>query len=252
MAGFDVRRQFAPVAGNYATSHFHAGADHLRELIELARPHESDVVLDVATGTGNAALALAPHASWVIGLDLTPEMLGRAAAEAAAREVRNVTWVVGDACALPFLAESFDLYVVRAAPHHFADLGQALREAARVVKPGGRAAFIDCSPPPAVRDLLHEVELGRDPSHVRSSTLDEWTGALEAAGFAIDEASRRELPWRFANWMGTMDVPEERARALEHVIESSTGDARELLQPERRDGELWHHYWHALIRATKP
>jgi hypothetical protein len=49
-----------------------------------------------------------------------------------------------------------------------------------------------------------------------------------------------------------MDVPEERARALERVIESSTGDARELLQPERRDGELWHHYWHALIRASKP
>ncbi len=105
---------------------------------------------------------------------------------------------------------------------------------------------------PPLRDLLHEVELGRDPSHVRSYTLDEWTGALEAAGFVIDEASRRELPWRFANWMGTMDVPEERARALEHVIESSTGDARELLQPERRDGELWHHYWHALIRASKP
>ena len=67
MAGSDFRRQFAPVAGNYATSHFHAGADHLRELIELARPHETDIVLDVATGTGNAALALAPHVSWVSG-----------------------------------------------------------------------------------------------------------------------------------------------------------------------------------------
>jgi len=252
VAGPDVRRQFAPVAANYATSHFHAGADHLRELVDLARPSKGDVVLDVATGTGNAALALAPLVSWVIGLDLTPEMLARAAAEAEGRDIRNVTWVVGDAAALPFLAESFDLYVVRAAPHHFADLGQALREAARVVRPGGHAVFIDCSPPPAVRDLLHAVELGRDPSHVRSYTVDEWTDELQAAGFVVEEAARRELPWRFANWMGTMDVSDEQARALERLVETSTGEERELLQPERRDGELWHRYWHALIRASKP
>jgi ubiquinone/menaquinone biosynthesis C-methylase UbiE len=248
----DVRRQFAPVAGNYATSHFHAGHHHLEELVELAQPRPDDIVLDVATGTGNAALALAPHVAWVIGLDLTREMLERAAAEAADRDVRNVTWVVGDACALPFLAGSFDLYVVRAAPHHFDDLDHALAEAARVLRPGGHAAFIDCSPPAAARELLHEIERRRDPSHLRSYTLEEWTAGLDAAGLVIEEATRRELPWRFANWMGTMDIPEEQARALERMIEESEGEAREHLKPERRDGELWHRYWHALIRATKP
>jgi ubiquinone/menaquinone biosynthesis C-methylase UbiE len=248
----DVRRQFAPVAGNYATSHFHAGHQHLEELVELARPRPDDIVLDVATGTGNAALALAPHVAWVIGLDLTPEMLERAAAEADSCAIRNVTWVVGDAGALPFLAGSFDLYVVRAAPHHFADLTLALREAARVLRPGGRAAFIDCSPPPAARELLHEIEHRRDPTHVRSYTLDEWTAGLEQAGLVVEEATRRELPWRFANWMGTMDIPDEQARALERMIEEASGEAREHLQPERRDGELWHRYWHALIRASKP
>jgi ubiquinone/menaquinone biosynthesis C-methylase UbiE len=248
----DVRRQFAPVAGNYATSHFHSGHQHLEELIELARPRPDDIVLDVATGTGNAALALAPHVAWVIGLDLTPEMLELATAEAQSRDIRNVTWIVGDAGALPFLAESFDLYVVRAAPHHFADLGRPLAEAARVLRPGGRAAFIDCSPPPAARELLHEIEHRRDPTHVRSYTLDEWTAGLEQAGLVVEEVTRRELPWRFANWMGTMDIPEEQALALERMIEEASGEAREHLQPERRDGELWHRYWHALIRALKP
>ena len=248
----DVRARFAPVAENYVHSHFHADAQRLQEVLDLSEPRAGDVVLDVATGTGNAALALAPHVRWVVGLDITREMLDTAARVAAERGVTNVTWVLGDACALPFTDESFDLFIARAAPHHFPDLGTALSEAARVLRPGGRAVFIDCSPPPETRDVLHAVETGRDPSHVRSYTLEEWTQALEAAGLVVERADRRELDWRFASWMGTMDVPADVAAELEAVVEGVTGVARTQLRPERRAGELWHRYWHALIRALKP
>ena len=36
------------------------------------------------------------------------------------------------------------------------------------------------------------------------------------------------------------------------IVEAASGPAREQLRPERRDGKLWHSYWHALIRARKP
>jgi ubiquinone/menaquinone biosynthesis C-methylase UbiE len=248
----EVRAQFEPVARNYVTSHFHADAKRLTELVDLVEPAPGDVVLDAATGTGNAGLALAPHVAWVIGLDLTPAMLDQAARSAREAGLRNVTWVIGDATALPFPAESFDVYACRAAPHHFADVRAALAEAWKVLRPGGRAALIDCSPPPEIRDFMHSIEVARDPTHVLSLTVEEWIALLAETGFEVECAERRELSWRFEDWMGTMAVPEERARELAAAIESAPPLVREQLAPSRRDGELWHSYWHALIRARKP
>jgi ubiquinone/menaquinone biosynthesis C-methylase UbiE len=224
---------------------------NLAEFVDLVAPVGDEIVLDVATGTGNAALALAPLVEWVVGLDLTPAMLDEAASAAVERGVRNVTWVVGDAARLPFLDGAFDLYVVRSAPHHFPDLGAALREAARVLKLGGKAVFVDCSPPLVVRDLLHEVEVGRDKTHVRSYTLDEWDTALAEAGFEVVTARRAERDWCVSEWMKTGDVDPSHASALEGMIESAEGEARDALQPTRRAGELWHRYWHAEIVAYR-
>jgi hypothetical protein len=99
---------------------------------------------------------------------------------------------------------------------------------------------------------MHEVEVRRDPSHVRSLTVEEWTERLEAAGFEVEVASSRELDWDFEDWMGNMAVPQGLAAELAEVIESAEGEARAQLHPQRRDGKLWHAYWHCLIRAAKP
>jgi ubiquinone/menaquinone biosynthesis C-methylase UbiE len=248
----DVRRSFAPVAANYVTSTYHAGSEFLDEAVALAQPRSEDRVLDVATGTGNTALALAPQVAKVTGLDLTPEMLDQARRVAAERGIANAEWVLGDAEELPFPDASFDLWIARAAPHHFHHLERSLAEAFRVLEPGGRAVVIDSSGPREARDHLHEVELLRDPSHVRMLTLDEWIDALEAAGFAIEEARLRQLDWDFEPWITRIGVPAEKVPELAAIVEAATGAAREQLQPERREGRLWHRYWHALLRARKP
>lgn len=208
-------------------------------------------MLDVATGTGNTAFALAPFVGTAVGLDVTREMLDQARRITAERAIANVEWVLGDAAHLPFAAETFDLYTVRAAPHHFHDVDAFLAEAFRVLKPGRDAAFIDCAPPAAAREVLHEVELRRDPSHVRSMTLDEWVEHVESAGFEIEVAQARELDWDYDEWMRNMAVEPDLARELAGVIEAAGGVAREQLHPERRDGRLRHAYWHCLVRAHK-
>jgi ubiquinone/menaquinone biosynthesis C-methylase UbiE len=248
----DVRDSFSRVASNYTRTSFHASRERLQEVIELVQPKPGDLVLDVATGTGNTALALAPHVRRVIGLDLTREMLNEARRIAAEREIRNVDWVIGDAARLPFQDDIFDAYVVRAAPHHFPDMEAFLHEAFRVLKPGRDVALVDCSPPLPARDVLHEVEVRRDPSHILSLTLEEWVGKVERAGFEVESARTRELDMDYAEWMNTMAVDPALAAELARHIESAEGKAREQLHPMRRDGKLWHAYWHCLIRAHKP
>jgi len=248
----DVRDSFKKVAANYTRSTFHTSAIRLQEVIDLARPRPGDLVLDVATGTGNTAFALAPHVRRVIGLDLTREMLDQARRVAAERSIANAEWVIGDAHHLPFQDEAFDLYTVRAAPHHFADVDLFLREAFRVLQPDHDAVLVDCAPPAPARDVLHDVEMRRDPSHVRSLTVEEWVDALGRAGFEVEHAEPRELDWNFEEWMGNMAVGADLSADLASLIEASEGRAREQLHPQRRDGKLFHAYWHALIRAHKP
>jgi ubiquinone/menaquinone biosynthesis C-methylase UbiE len=248
----DVRDSFRNVAANYSRSTFHTSSARLQEVLDLARPRPGDLALDVATGTGNTAFALAPHVRRVVGLDLTREMLLEGSRIAAERGIANVDWVIGDALHMPFQDETFDVYTVRAAPHHFADVDRFLGEAFRVLRPGRDAAFIDCAPPLPARDVLHQVEVSRDPSHILSLTVDEWVGKLEGAGFHVEQAEARELDWDYEEWMRNMAVAPPLAAELAAVIESAEGEAREQLHPERRDGRLFHAYWHALIRAHKP
>lgn len=248
----DVRDSFRNVASKYSSSTFHTSAIRLQEVVDLARPKKGDLALDVATGTGNTAFALAPYVRRVVGVDLTREMLLEARRIADERSIANTDWVIADAERLPFQDETFDLYAVRAAPHHFHDVDAFLAEAYRVLRPDRDAVLVDCAPPLPARDLLHEVEVRRDPSHVLSLTVDEWVAKLERIGFEVEEAQARELDWDYEEWMANQKVAPERVAELAKIIESAQGEAREQLHPERRDGKLWHAYWHALIRAHKP
>lgn len=109
-------------------------------LIREARLSPGSSVLDVASGTGEPGLtaaALVPSGSVTL-TDLSAAMLRVAAAKAADRGLRNVRTAVGDASALPFRDGIFDAVLCRFGFMFFPDMSAALREMARVAKPGAR------------------------------------------------------------------------------------------------------------------
>lgn len=118
------------------------------------RPGER--VLDVAAGTGNAAIRAASAGGRVTALDLTPELFPAGRRRAAEAGV-ELDWVEGDAEALPFEDESFDVVIstfgVMFAPRHEV----AAREMARVLRPGGRIGLANWVPDGTIAHLFTTV-----------------------------------------------------------------------------------------------
>lgn len=125
-------------------------------MMDWLSPRDGQRLLDVAGGTGDIAfrfLKRAPTASAVV-LDLTEDMLieGRNRAEAEDR-AHQLDWMVGDAMALPFEANSFDVYTISFGIRNVTRINDALAEAYRVLRPGGRLMVLEFSqlPNPAMQ-----------------------------------------------------------------------------------------------------
>ena len=117
-------------------------------MMDWLAPRPGQRLLDVAGGTGDIAfrfLKRAPSASATV-LDMTEGMLaeGRKRAEAASLSGR-LDWVAGDAMALPFADESFDVYTISFGIRNVTRIGDALAEAFRVLRPGGRLMVLEFS-----------------------------------------------------------------------------------------------------------
>jgi len=109
---------------------------------DLARVGVGSMVLDVATGTGDLALALQRRGAEVTGLDFSQEML-----TLAREKGPGITWQTGNALELPFADGEFDAATVGFGARNFDDLGRGLREMARVVRPGGRVVVLEITTP---------------------------------------------------------------------------------------------------------
>ena len=115
-------------------------------MMDWLAPRAGTKLLDVAGGTGDISfryLARAGHAHATV-LDLTEPMLveGRKRAEASAM-ADSLDWVVGDAMALPFAANTFDVYTISFGIRNVTRPQEALNEAYRVLKPGGRLMVLE-------------------------------------------------------------------------------------------------------------
>jgi SAM-dependent methyltransferase len=117
---------------------------------------------------------------------------------------------------LPFEDATFDAVLTRLSAHHWSDVGAGLRAARRVLKPSGRAIFIDVTAPdhPGFDTWFQAIELLRDPSHVRNYSPAEWMRHLAAARFRVDALTPRRLRLDFASWVARLATPPVHVQAL--------------------------------------
>src|SRR5437763_5543414 len=135
-------------------------AEQVRGFVELRGDERA---LDVGTGAGALAFALAPLVREGVGLDPVPELLELARA----RALPNTEFVEGDGTALPFPDGAFDLAGTHRTLHHVSRPDRIVAELARVTRPGGHVLVVDQLAPDDAdaAAVLHEFETVRDPSH---------------------------------------------------------------------------------------
>jgi SAM-dependent methyltransferase len=214
-----VQAQFGAAAEAYVTSATHRGGDDLAQLVAWAEGGPDKRALDIATGAGHTALALAPLYAEVVASDLTELMLATAEKFIRSRGVTNVRFERADAEALPFADASFDTVACRIAPHHFAQVDRFVAEVARVLKPGGVFLLEDSVVPedPPLGEFLNRAEKLRDSTHVRSLTVADWRGRLAAAGLVVEAVDIFRKTHAFATWLDRAKTP---AAACDAVIDT--------------------------------
>lgn len=198
-----IQNRFGESASLYAESGVHSDPEDLRRMTDAIELVGTEKVLDLGTGTAHTALAFAPLVAEVVGLDLTKEMLEAGADLAGERGIRNLELRQGNAEAIPFDNDSFDLVVARQCPHHFANVGLAVQEASRVLRPGGRLLILDSISlaNPKFDTFMNAVEILRDPSHVRNYNLREWKCFFEEADLVVTRQEDWLLRIEFEDWI---------------------------------------------------
>jgi len=241
-----VREQFHVQAVTFTDEGF--ATRGLEWIVAQLAPASEELVLDVAAGAAHLGRALAPHVAYVSALDLTPEMLRQGQRLAAAQGLANVAFLVGDAIALPWTAQQFDLVVCRLALHQVADPAAVVREMLRVTRPTGRIGITDmiADDDPVVAAETNRLERLRDPSHNRTLTLAEISSLLTDNGASITATARRDHALGLDDWMSRTCTPlPARSAIRERLNQELAGGQTTGLRPDRGlDGSIsFNHQW---------
>jgi len=200
------------------------GDDVTQKLVNYAQPLPGMKVIDLASGTGEPAINIAERigpGGHVSALDLSADLLDVAKKRAERKQLGNISFYTGDAHSLPFPDQSFDLATCRFGVMFFEEVGVALRELHRVLRPAARACFAAWGPfeQPYWQSTWGVVRKhvgtpiwpasGDDP--FRFADPATLIAALAQAGFNNAEASVRNVPW---TWLGTPEEVWEYAQSV--------------------------------------
>ncbi|HKN04507.1 MAG TPA: class I SAM-dependent methyltransferase [Buttiauxella sp.] len=227
-----VSQQFGSQASAYLTSAVHASGRDLERLSTRLADFPHARLLDMGCGAGHASFIAAAQVKEVVAYDLSDQMLVVVKEATKSRGLNNVVTQQGYAEVLPFDDCSFDVVISRYSAHHWHDVGKALREVKRVLKPSGVVIFMDVMSPghPVLDIWLQTVEALRDTSHVRNYSSGEWLSLLNDAGLSSQNLLCDRLNLEFSSWIARMRTPAILADAIRMYQQSASDEVQRYFE----------------------
>jgi ubiquinone/menaquinone biosynthesis C-methylase UbiE len=232
----EVQKNFGRRASAYRYSSTHGDPVDLQRMIGLLNPSPEAIALDVATGGGHTAIALAGYVKKVVAVDITSEMLAEAEDAARQKCIDNIEFKAEDVHRLNFPDSEFDIVASRFAAHHFADIRVALKELCRVLKPGGKLYILDCSviDGDEPEKEINSIEFLRDSSHQCSYSPRLWKLLLEELPLKTEHIVLYKSSYSLPQWFDRMGTEQGKRQEIFLKLHSLSEPVR-ILYPFGED-----------------
>jgi ubiquinone/menaquinone biosynthesis C-methylase UbiE len=231
-------------AGYNKSSNWVRDAELLKKIFDSTEIRGGETVLDLATGTGLVAEQFRGKAKEVIGLDISTEMTGQASA--------NVDrLIISPMESIPLDSASVDVVVCRQGLQ-FSDLPKAMREVARVLKPGGRAVFCHLNAYQAEdKDEAFRIQGLRNPSRVNFFLPGDLERILEANGLTVTETSRHLSRESVDQWIDHGASTIEERKAIKDAYRGATDAFKRVHRIEFDGDDIFDTMLFLIIHAEK-
>jgi ubiquinone/menaquinone biosynthesis C-methylase UbiE len=238
----NAMRQFGKQAEIYSKANIFVDGFHLSKIVERSGVKKNHRILDIATGSGFLALEYAKKGNFVVGCDITREMLLHAREKKKTLGLDDLDLLLSDVESLPFPDQAFDIVSCRFAFHHFPNPEKALREMKRVCRES--IVLVDgVSSEEHEKSLFHnEIEKMRDPSHVRINALSEIKRMFVDVGAKIKDISHWDIPQDFEDWIKRAGTDEIKTDTIRRLIMESLADDSTGLRVRLENGRLGFAY----------
>lgn len=248
-----IRAAFSRQAESHADAAFAANPERHQRLIDLIAPLPEARALDVATGQGFLAMALARVCREVVAIDLVGAPLAIAEQKRQEFGLTNLRFEEADAEALPYGDAEFDVVTCGWTFHQYTDPFRMLAEMHRVCRPGGVVAIDDVtSSEDPLKSVRHNyIERLRDPAHTRALPLSELVAMFGRLGLRVRLLETYEIVHNADEWLRQGRATPEAAREVHRLLEESVGADRDGLGTRREDGAIVFTYTVVRIVAQK-